>query len=135
MKLKSKKFRRSKKLDGISSSQSRSSSGRRSSRRSRSRTRSSITSTEAMQLAEQLSEFMKSNMQGDDDDENHINNRLMKIILPHQIYYGISGSTFEINSEGANPDDLELKNLRYWTDRYRFYKDVHTGDDDDAYSY
>jgi hypothetical protein len=59
-----------------------------------------------MQLAEQLSEFMKNNMEGDEDDENHINNKLMDIILPHEIYYNLNVyGEIQINSEGANPDD------------------------------
>jgi hypothetical protein len=133
---KSKKLRRSKKYDGISSSQS--SSGRRSSRtsgRRSSRSPNRITPSEAMQLAEQISEFMKRNMTGDEDDENHINNKLMDIILPHKIYYGINNLNLEINSEGAHPDDKELKNLRYWTHAYRKYIDMPASNDDDAYSY
>lgn len=134
MKPKSKKLSRSKKRDGNSSSQSSSGRRSRSSSGRRSRSPNRLTSVEAMQLAEQLSEFMKSNMEGDDEDENHINNKLMDIILPHKIYYNINNSRLEINSEGAYPDDLELKHLRYWTDRYRNYIDIPRGDDD-AYSY
>ena len=108
MKPKSKKLSRSKKRDGNSSSQSSSGRRSRSSSGRRSRSPNRLTSVEAMQLAEQLSEFMKSNMEGDDEDENHINNKLMDIILPHKIYYNINNSRLEINSEGAYPDDLEL---------------------------
>jgi hypothetical protein len=122
MKPKSKKLRRSKKPM------------RKRSRSSSRKHDGSLTSAEAMQLAEQLSEFMKNNMEGDEDDENHINNKLMKIILPHEIYYNITGSRLAINSEGADPDDSKIDHLRYWTDRYHYYRDIPIGDDD-AYSY
>jgi hypothetical protein len=96
-----------------------------------------MTSTEAMKLAEQLSEFMKSNMEGDEHDENHINNKLMKIILPHQIYYNFTVyGEIHFNSEGASPDDKPLINLRHWTKNYHVNIDLPTShDDDDSYSY
>ena len=58
----------------------------------------------------------------------------MSIILPHKIYYNINVYGIQINSEGADPDDEHLINLRYWSDRYRVNIDLPKGDDD-AYSY
>jgi hypothetical protein len=117
--MKSKKLRRSKKRSQRRSSRtSRNSSGRRP----------PIfdgvceSDEQAIVLAKELSEFMKNNVnKGDKNDENHINNKLMNIILPHQIYYGINGSSLEINSEGADPDDKPVEHLRYWTKKYMKY--------------